>query len=62
MERLTDASGEERKGTEVLAMDGETFYCPKQMCDTIAYWENKGEVLTAMVSVKTIRDLMLAGF
>lgn len=59
---LTDANGEERKEIKVLAMDGETFYCPKQMCMTIAYWENKGEKLTSMVSVKTIRDLMLAGF
>lgn len=59
---LTDANGKERNGIEVLSMDGETFYCPKQMCDTIAYWENRGENLVSMVSVATVRDLMLAGF
>lgn len=59
---LTDANGNERKGIEVLAMDDETFYVPKQMCSTIAYWENKCEKLISMVSVQTIRDLMLAGF
>lgn len=59
---LTDANGEERKGIEILSMDAETFYCPKQVCMTIAYHENRGEELTSMVPVKTIRDLMLAGF
>ena len=60
---LTDANGEVRKGIEVLSMDAETFYVPKCMCITIAYWENKGETFgQAMVSVKTVRDLMLAGF
>lgn len=59
---LTDANGEERKGIEVLSMDGETMYCPKHVCSTIAYWENRGEILDSMVPVRTVRDLMLAGF
>lgn len=59
---LTDANGEERKGIEVLSFDGETFYVPCQMCMTVAYWVNKGHPMNEIVYVKTIRDLMLAGF
>ena len=59
---MRDANGEERKGIEVLSFDGETFYVPCQMCMAIAYWVNKGQSMNEIVSVKTIRDLMLAGF